>query len=328
MSRPLENREDTNFLRSIAIILIVNTHLKKFYPITYLATGGIIGNSIFFMLSSFGLCLSEKKRPATLLEYYEKRVVRIYPSVWFSLLLLQLPLLIYTGKAADCGLLPFLGNFFYPPFWFIQAIMVFYFMGYFIIKRYSDKKFALAGSLLFLAYVFLYFKFTDLSRYSMGHLSASVIFFYLGIFIFGIFLGNRSDKIRYEGAGDVIGIIILLAIIYGNKYLMLKNMDFRAQFIEQLACFPLVYLLLKVSRSPLILKLAALPVLSKIILWTSACTLEIYMVHITLRDQFGMSNYSFPLNVLIFLSLTFVFVCLIGQPALRIRMNWDNSRLT
>ncbi len=314
-------REDTNFLRFVAIILIVNTHLKKFYPVAYFATGGIIGNSIFFMLSSLGLSLSEKEKPATLLKYLEKRIVRIYPSVWLSLILLQLPLLIYAKKAANYDLLSFLGNFFYPPFWFLQAIMVYYFIGYFIMKRYSDRKFALAVLPLFLAYVFSYFKYTDLSRYSIGHLSSVVIFFYLGIFLFGIFLGSRNYKIRYGGARDLIWTAILLILIYGNKYLMHRSMNFHAQFVEQLACFPLVYLLLKVSRSPLISRLMALPVFSDAIAWTSACTLEIYIVHVAIRDRFGMSGCAFPFNIMIFVPLTLLLASLIRQSALRIRMS-------
>ena len=53
-------RNDTSFIRVVAILLIVNSHLDAYYPISYLGTGTAIGNSLFFVLSSFGLSLVEK----------------------------------------------------------------------------------------------------------------------------------------------------------------------------------------------------------------------------------------------------------------------------
>ena len=40
-------------LRTIAVFLIVNSHLALFYPYGYFATGGAIGNAIFFHLRVF-----------------------------------------------------------------------------------------------------------------------------------------------------------------------------------------------------------------------------------------------------------------------------------
>lgn len=60
MERTDYQRRDTEFLRCVAIIMIVNSHLDVFYPIPALGTGGAIGNSLFFMLSSFGLFWATK----------------------------------------------------------------------------------------------------------------------------------------------------------------------------------------------------------------------------------------------------------------------------
>jgi len=72
-------KTDSNILRFIAIALIINSHLDEYYPIPYVATGGAIGNSLFFFVSSFGLLLSEMKNPRGFLDWYSKRVKRIYP---------------------------------------------------------------------------------------------------------------------------------------------------------------------------------------------------------------------------------------------------------
>jgi len=53
---------DTQFLRAIAILLVVNSHLDRYYPVSHLATGRAIGNSLFFFLSAFGIYLSQYKK--------------------------------------------------------------------------------------------------------------------------------------------------------------------------------------------------------------------------------------------------------------------------
>lgn len=133
-------RNDTNFLRFVAIILIVNSHLDSYYPIPYLGTGGAIGNSLFFVLSSFGLLLSERSNPRQFTEWYTRRIKRIYPTIWVVVVFLTFPYKLYMNALSSKDVLTFLGNFFYPPFWFLQALMIFYVIGFFIIKKYNIRK--------------------------------------------------------------------------------------------------------------------------------------------------------------------------------------------
>ena len=49
-------------LRILAVLLIVNSHLSLFYNYEYLATGGAIGNAIFFLISGIGLSYSLSKK--------------------------------------------------------------------------------------------------------------------------------------------------------------------------------------------------------------------------------------------------------------------------
>ena len=116
----ISQRNDTNFLRALAIILIINSHMDLFYPVKYLATGGMIGNSIFFMLSSIGLYLSWQKNPQYNFNvWFLRRIRRIYPSVWITIIAISLPILICTDKFIVSNILQYVGMFFYPPFWFL-----------------------------------------------------------------------------------------------------------------------------------------------------------------------------------------------------------------
>ena len=87
---------ETNFLRALAMILIINSHLDNYYPVRHLATGGMIGNALFLMLSSLGLYLSwHKKGQEDLAQWYGRRMARIYPSTWICVLMLMYPIAVY-----------------------------------------------------------------------------------------------------------------------------------------------------------------------------------------------------------------------------------------
>lgn len=64
-------------LRVLAILLIVNSHLAAFYPTPKLAFGGHLGNSIFYLISGYGLSLSFNKKPLTAAVWIKKRFIKL-----------------------------------------------------------------------------------------------------------------------------------------------------------------------------------------------------------------------------------------------------------
>lgn len=68
-------------LRILAVLLIVNSHLHLFYEYKYLATGGAIGNAIFFFISGIGLSYSLAKNKINYFTWVKKRYLRIYPKL-------------------------------------------------------------------------------------------------------------------------------------------------------------------------------------------------------------------------------------------------------
>jgi hypothetical protein len=76
------------------------------------------------MLASFGLFLSEKSNPKTFIDYYDKRILSFCPTVWITIIFLQLPIMGFITSISSEDLLQIIGYFFYPPFWFLQALMV------------------------------------------------------------------------------------------------------------------------------------------------------------------------------------------------------------
>lgn len=134
-----------DFLRFVAIVLVINSHMDAFYPIPQIGTGGALGNALFFMLSAFGLAQSQQRSAQDFWMYLKKRIIRIYPAVWVTAVVLIFPLVLYYYfsnpsllailKAEfnwNGGVLQSLSILFYPPpaFWFLQALLVFYVIAY------------------------------------------------------------------------------------------------------------------------------------------------------------------------------------------------------
>lgn len=75
-------REDrdwfANVLRVLAAILITNTHYATVYPFPALASGGLLGDVVFFAVSGYGIY--RIRQPFA--SWYRRRLWRIYPAVW------------------------------------------------------------------------------------------------------------------------------------------------------------------------------------------------------------------------------------------------------
>ena len=68
-------------LRAIACILITNSHQEEIYPIRILASGGLLGDVIYFAIS--GYCLYSIAQQS-FGRWYFKRLKRVYPPVWIT----------------------------------------------------------------------------------------------------------------------------------------------------------------------------------------------------------------------------------------------------
>lgn len=312
-----------NLLRFLAIALVINSHMDAFYPIPILGTGGAIGNALFFVLSAYGLVLSEKNRPQRFQDYLTKRVLRIYPIVWMSTLILIFPLALFyyfrspesfsilVNEFALHDPLGFLSILFYPPsaFWFLQALMVFYVFGFVLIKNYTNRKIICSGAALFFIYIALYLGAENYDSLIIEQEMRFKLVFYFAIFAFGVYLGSVADRIKYKGLTDILMLLLFLLVIYGHKFLVLKTGGKYAefQFIQQVAIFPLVFYFLKISQSDWVGRLFNVESWAgRFVSLVAAMTLELYIVHGPLRGLMLPYLGGFPGNVIIYLTIVFV----------------------
>lgn len=296
----MSEKNSTNFLRALAIVLVVNSHMDRFYPpdLTVLATGGMIGNTLFFMLSACGLLVSMRAHPRAFGEWYARRILRIYPSVWATIVLLGFPIGIYAGSIGLNNLLEQMGKFFYPPFWFLQALLIYYGVIFFIIREFSYKRLALVSIPTVTIYALYYIFLLDLGKWSIEETPFKLIYYFL-VMLWGIYLGSQSERLQFKGPWDVAGLILSVFFIYGHKYLMHRGLLMPLQFVQHLASFPMLYFGLKVAKSDFIRHtIMGSRYIGKAAAFVSGMTLELFIVNNSSVDFLASKLGAFPFNAI------------------------------
>lgn len=294
---------DTLLLRFLAILLITNSHLERMYPIPWLAAGGQWGNSLFFMLSGLGLTLSSMKN--TLPPFWtwlEKRLSRIYPSVW--LVVLIFPVLLQSSWRV-WGLGDYLYHFLYPTiYWFISALLVFYLAVYPILRYRWQSRIPLLIFLVLIPYFYFYWTALDLSRLSVESAGLFKWLPYFQILLFGMWLAPVYKKWKEEKLIPTWrdwGWWFLVCMAYiVLKVLVGKGVLTQWQFLLQWLMFPFVYFSLKLVQHPKAAASLKWPVAGFLIRIMATATLEIYLLQHDLYLAPWILALGFPLNAIVF----------------------------
>ena len=114
-----------DILKFFAVLLITNSHFDEEYVYCkQLATGGAIGDALFFFCSGYTLFLGRFGRFDT---WYKRRIRRIYPSVvglgFVAMLLYHSDMPLGDLLTVGAG-------------WFVECIMIYY-VALYIIRRYA-----------------------------------------------------------------------------------------------------------------------------------------------------------------------------------------------
>lgn len=113
-----------DILKCIAAIVVLNSRMELLYgDYAAFATGGAIGDALFFFCSGFTLLLG---RSAGFFNWYKRRINRIYPTVFASVIL---ACLWDKGGWNSKGLTDVLVN---GGGWFVTCIMIYYAILWFV----------------------------------------------------------------------------------------------------------------------------------------------------------------------------------------------------
>ena len=287
-----------NLMKAVASCLVANSHFDGIWPISALATGGSLGNCLFFAASGF--LLGNIKQD--FVPWYLKKLVRIYPAVWIAT---TISLLFRSGISTGHLAGEYLFLFAY---WFLRAIVVLYIPFYFIMKGKLRERIPIVIGCVAVFYFICYFAFMDIHIWTIEDDSCFKWIFYFAVFLLG---GEYSQRVKNHRKipGKVLSGWMTLAAFcafYAFKFALDKVpalMPF--QFIEHifLGVFSYFMLPFMIALEPEFRKVSASKPW-KAVEFISSITLEIflvmdYVIHFAEKLSFPLSLVSAAAGIVI-----------------------------
>ena len=296
-----------NLLRLLAIFLVVNSHCEDLYPISLLATGGALGNGLFFIISGFLYAYSfEGTQKATRFgSWYGKRIVKLVPLTYVYLLISRFGELRALIEERDIARL--LWTFLFPTYyWFMGAFCVFLIAYYFIVRSRDRRTVPCAFVVLLVLYIAAYALFVDKTVWSVENSDS----FFRWIYYFAIMLSGacvyrrREFLARFQPWKLFLGAAAAVVAMYADKYAMTQSaLMMGMQWINQVCVmvfcvFAMAWGVAMEDRKRRSCAGRLLALGGRI----SKLSWEIYLVHRTLIPLFV--GIIFPANIVLLLAVT------------------------
>lgn len=292
---------NTRVLLAIAAILIVNSHLEAYYPLSFLAGDGLFGYGLFFFIAGLGLGLSAKRDVRSFKDYYWRRFARIYPTFW----LMRITFAFVHNDFATMGPLDAVKIFLWPTDnTFIGPLMLDYALLYFVLRpqRTEVIRKTLFGMMVPVLglWVYLAAEMHMMQRMSLNWLFAGLIYFQM--MLFGAYLAaDIGPERKYRFGWDTVAVSFLFALYVAARLFIqrgtLPAMLYPLLFVLLAAIF---YFLLQIACSyELAAILKRVPRLATLVMLIGASTLELYFVHERLVPLTLLQEIVFPLNIVV-----------------------------
>lgn len=302
------------FLRFLAAVLITNSHYSNIYPCSIMASGGLLGDVIFFAISGFGLAYVNISFP----QWYKKRVSRIYPPL---LIITTIYLLLgYYQFNSDSIILGVVNLFIYPTYYhFVGSIIILYVGYYFVMKiDYLNKRIPLVILLVIIVQIMMYIFYIDKSYYHIDSVNEPFIrFIFFESMLIGAYFRKHQPKINVSNLLILLLLFISLIVYFASKISFSNSILVDLQIFNQLILLVVLVLIFYLS-SQLENTLRNLPTkLKYIINMIATITLEIYFVQYVLIDLFD--DIVFPVNWIIVTASILIAALLLNTIVLYLR---------
>ncbi len=300
---------DTTLLRILAIVLIANSHLENLYPFRPLAADGLIGNSMFFLLSGLGLALSPRTSEGRFASWYRRRLGRIYPGLWIAVLLGTAG---WEGGWHGRGIGQSLHDLVWPtPYGFVAQIVVFY-PAFYLLRALRNRRWEW-GILVGLGVAYLG---VSTFRYDLHALSW---IYYFQMMVLGGLLASRLPEMGRHPRRDLGLVAVTLVLYIGLKLAMVTGrLPMHVGPLHAMTAVILIGLLgLNASSRPQ--SIALDPRLSRGLGLLASLTLEIYLVHGFVYEAPQVAQLAFPLNIAAFWTATLPLAWALARSAESLR---------
>ncbi len=292
-----KRNDGIDILKFFAVILILNSHFDTIYvpPFDKIATGGTIGDALFFLCSGFTMLLG---RESNFFNFYKKRIYRIYPSV-FAWAIIGVILF----KRDDSLMTLVQGG------WFVNCIMIYY-VPIFFIRRYCPNRVrtCIGGyTVLFVCVYILWNRPEDFNLLKDPWMKWWFLFF---VMLLGAYLGKSCQELKTQKTDFLffaLSVICFYLFHYAKKYYM----DIQVLSIPSLMgiCY---YGYRICSHTRIVNCYNNHKAVKWVVRFIGGLCLEIYLINLTLISD--KMNSLFPLNVLIILTeiivIAYVVRCL------------------
>ena len=290
MENKTKKIEAIEIMKFFAALLITNSHFDIMYAkMPALATGGAIGNVLFFFCSGYTLMLSNSVNNR-FDQFYKRRINRIYPSVIAWTLI---------------GAIIFKTNVEYHSWggWFVPCIMLYYVVLYLCNHYLKNQPFVWLAISLTICLSWYYFTSKTIGFYIFENKLSWGFYFFS--FWLGSFVSYKRKELKEHSILDILMAIVLITMYFALNYIVKRYnlLDFQWIIFVPLAIFP--YYAFKIFKRPTFTKCYYSRYSGKMIRIVSGLCLEIFLVQLPLITD--KINFLFPLNLIVVFTLI-VFV--------------------
>ena len=287
-------KRDTSIdlIKFFAALLITNSHFGSIYPpeLSVLATGGAIGDALFFFCSGFTLFLKPMGRFDS---WYKKRINRIYPTVFACAIVCAF----VFGTSNDMR-----HTIIHGGGWFVSCIMIYYVIAY-LIDRWMSKHLGLAFFFSTVVVVIAYVLWDKPSNFSMyGHTYLKWVFFFLAMLL-GAIVGKKG--ITISGKKSLLLLIVSVLSYYAIVIPSLRNSLIND--IQLLSLIPLLGITLfmyTLCNCGIAQRLFSNRYINWVVMFVGGLCLEIYLIQTPLlKLDLGVP---FPVNYIVMFALIIV----------------------
>lgn len=287
-----------DILKFFAALLITNSHMGMLYgKYDILATGGAIGDVLFFFSSGFTLFLGRMGRFDN---WYKRRINRIYPTVFAWAILSAF--FFNQHQSMDYTIIHGGG-------WFVTCIMLYYVVLYFIqrfLLHHLKWVFGIVA-LICIAWYFIMDRPDDYNMYGATYFKWGHYFLFM---LLGAMMGISQKQWKFNFKTDFIKLISSIFVYYailfaGRIYTLFSEL----QIISLIPLLFIVYYFYKVCSSDTLKKWYTNRYIGWSIKFIGGLCLEIYLVQGVLFTE--NMNHIFPINILIMFIIIFAVAYLL-----------------
>lgn len=300
------------FLRAIATLLILNSHLKGVYPTDFLSFGGGLGLALFYMLS--GYLLSNINENTKFVKWYLKKLLRLYVPLF-----LFRGFLVVVGYIKIASIMDFVRNFIFPTYWFVASMVIFYAIYYLFVKfiyRKFGKK-AIIGTWFFcgLCFTVLYATQSPVGLFSLENLEFIEVFsletpyvisqfIWFSAMLVGLYVKEFLVMLKESEKKNYLNLInAILCVLLFLAVRIFERVDIDLEFLLSISYIGFAYFLFRFFIGlENLLKGIQGKIYFKPIEIISMCSLEIFYVQFIWISLF--KSIVFPLNILLLVAGT------------------------